>query len=691
MIKIKLILLNIVILVNTVYCDRTKDKIYENISGHMCFRRLNATHQTGCSSAGKSRGSVGVLHLISSEDDINFIINDPPSPPYAPIILPNHFTRENIIKLRDSNYVSAIVLVNDTSDLDNFSQESKCPNQFFRHAKQPVCDSKNQNTVWNPFGTGLLHENFDIPIIFLAKKEESDKVIKCYNDFNKASSRKSLCSIEINSFMAASGNSEICIRRSRSLAIIRQLTFCDPLQGKNVYGTLYPREIVNPINRTNDIDEKFIIVSAHFDTTSMFDGIALGAMEFSSVATLISSAHFLKKIIKKDKKSKYNILFMLFNGESYDYIGSQRFIYDLKKNDSFPSPSSYTRPLTLDNIVMMIDIGALDDFDSVSIYHLNESESFASKFTSAINSYNNKLKLNVNINAVNSNNLPPVSAQMFLRENPNFPTLIFASKKPKNKFYHSVYDDVKNMKFSYYNTSEDFDQLDDSTKITHFPSDSIQIKIRNVATLISLGLYNLLNEDNKYAENLIASSTLVDEFLYCYLKATKCRLFDSIFVFSNDFNGLDYPPQRYVSVQAAITLEATGWAYRVLGFVLSQKIENIQKENCTVLPYYWIPGSLKTGECRLTTQNLSYALSPAFEEEGYNYKSNLYSTWTESTWNDLSARIFLQPSTAHESLTFIIGLIMLILSFILVYFINSKAEILFNDINTEHVALPAQC
>lgn len=29
--------------------DRTKDKIYENLRGSMCFRRLNSTHQTGCS------------------------------------------------------------------------------------------------------------------------------------------------------------------------------------------------------------------------------------------------------------------------------------------------------------------------------------------------------------------------------------------------------------------------------------------------------------------------------------------------------------------------------------------------------------------------------------------------------------------------------------------------------------------
>lgn len=33
----------------SVFCDRTKEKIYENVYGNMCFRRLNATHQTGCS------------------------------------------------------------------------------------------------------------------------------------------------------------------------------------------------------------------------------------------------------------------------------------------------------------------------------------------------------------------------------------------------------------------------------------------------------------------------------------------------------------------------------------------------------------------------------------------------------------------------------------------------------------------
>lgn len=673
----------------------------------MCFRRLNGTHQTGCTckdannnaddaksiaicflfTAQKNGKSTGVLHLVEQISDINFIIQNPPAPPYAPILKPNFFTRENILNLRDSKFVSAIILVNDTTELLSFSQETKCPNQFFTHLRQPVCNASKPETTWNIGGTGLLHENFDIPIIFLANKKESDKVIKCFNDFNKnleGQDGRSLCSIEINSFMSAAGNSEICIRRSKNAGFLKQITYCDPLQGKNVYGTLFPREIVEPENRTNDPNEKFILISARLDTTSMFDGIALGALDsLASVTTLISTAHYLRKITSNEvyQKNKLNVLFVLFNGESYDYIGSQRFVYDLKKKTAFPSPGSYRRPLTMENIVMMIDIGPLDDFHTLSIYHLDESSKIAEKFLKSVQVYNDKLGMNVSITSRNSNYIPPVSAQTFLKENITFPALVLATKKPDNKFFHSVFDDASNLNYRYMNTSVDFDELDNTKASNGFPLDSVQVKIRNVATLLGLGIYDTINGvQNGYAEEKVASSALVDEFLYCYLVATKCRLFDSVFMFSDDYHGNNYPPQRYVSVQASVTLEATGWAYRVFGYALSEKVPIRNKENCTGLPLYWIPGSLKSGECRLTTQNLSYAISPAFEEEGYNFKSNLYSSWTESTWSDLSARIFLRPSVFHESFVFSIGLFVMILSFALVYFINSKAEILFGDV-----------
>lgn len=331
----------------------------------------------------------------------------------------------------------------------------------------------------------------------------------------------------------------------------------------------------------------------------------------------------------------------------------------------------------------MIDIGPLDSFNDLSFYHTEESET-SNKFIESIAHYKNLLKLNVSIKSSVTYNIPPVSAQTFLRENSSFPAFVLATKKPDNKFYHSVYDDIKNLNFTYHNTSQDFDELLNAhDEDSNFANTSVQVKIRNIASLLALGIYDMLYDDHKYNQNLIASTALVDEFLYCYLVATKCRLFESIFDFPGSFHGNDFPPQRYISVQGSLTLEATGWAYRVFGFALSEKNSAAKKEDCTTLPNFWIPGSKMIGECRVTTQNFSLALSPAFEEIGYNFKSNQYSTWTESTWKDLSARIFLRPSATHESLTFSLGFVVMILSFVIVYLINSKADVLFADVAVE--------
>lgn len=628
------------------------------------------------------------MHLIQNENDFKFLLENPPAPPYAAVILPRYFTRENILRLRDSKFVSAIVLVNDTTGLQSFSQESMCPNIFFKHVMQPQCDPKKPESTWNPFGTGLLQENFDIPIIFLSNKNESDKVIKCFNDFNtefESQRESSLCSIEINSFMSAAGNSEICTRRSNGLRIINQVHYCDPLQGKNVFGTLFPRPIVSAENRTVDKSEKVILITARLDTTSMFDGMGVGASEVASIATLVATGHFLRRIVGNEvfEKNNVNVMFVLFNGESYDFIGSQRLVYDLKKGDAFPSRSSGTRPLDFDSVIGMIDIGPLDSFTGINFNHLHDTE-MTQKFMSSVQHYQEQLKLKVKITAKKTNDIPPVSAQSFLRENITFPAFVLATSKPENRFLHSVYDDAQNLNFTYYNTNTSLDDLPNANDTPEFNEQAIQVKIRDVATLIGLAVFDLVSGgDHKYSQNLVASAVVVDEFLYCYLTATNCRLFEAVYNFTGNFHGNDSPPQRYISVQASILLEATFWAHRVFGFALGEKVADITKEDCTVLPLHWIPGSELTGECRRTTQNYSMALSPAFIDESYDFKSFKYSTWTESTWNELSARIFLRPSATHEALTFSIGFVVMILSFVIVYLINSKTDVLFAEVAAE--------
>ncbi|XP_037912162.1 nicastrin [Hermetia illucens] len=680
------------LLVQSSIAERTRDKMYQAITGASCFRRLNATHQTGCSSP--FSGSVGVLHLISTAVDIDFLVNKPPAPPYAPVIPPHLFTRDNILRIKNdaAKYVSAIILINKIDKLIDFSHELKCPNPFSGLISEQTCDPSKQETTWNPYGTGLLHEDFPFPIYYVADNKEIQKIIDCFEKFNnfdvKNQKHRSLCSIQVNSFMSAAVNSEVCIRRTGVFNNLTPTKFCDPLQGRNIYTTLFPRPIVDPVNRVVDESEKIILVSARLDTTSFFDGIGLGAMDsLVSFATLISVAHLLATLIPDRNAGQKNVLFMLFNGESYDYIGSQRFVYDLQKKD-FPTKSTSTNILTLENIEFMIDIGPLDDLNNLKIYYAKEFP-YEKSFKSAIDEYNAKFTLGLNITEQQSLNLPPTSAQSFLRENISFPVVIVTSNSPKNKFYHSIYDDGTNIGFKYQNTSQDFTKLDTFGAESPFEANSTQIKIRNTATGLAFALYYLVTRE-VYQKDQIASSVLIDEFLYCFLESADCPLFKAASP-PNSLPGLSGPPLRYISV-AGGSQEAAGWTLRLLGYLVGSKVQNAVKKNCTEPPLHWIAGFNGTGECRLTKSNYSSAYSPAFSIEGYDWQSGKYSTWTESTWFPMSARIFLQPSKTHEAVTLAIGLVVMIISFIVVFLINSRSDVLFGTCpSSSPITTPAAC
>lgn len=89
-------------------------------------------------------------------------------------------------------------------------------------------------------------------------------------------------------------------------------------------------------------------------------------------ATLVSTAQFLAQLLpERIVSDKPNVMFVLFNGESYDFIGSQRFVYDVQ-NGYFPSKSQSTHEIGMDNIAMMIDIGSLDELQKFSVYRAKE-------------------------------------------------------------------------------------------------------------------------------------------------------------------------------------------------------------------------------------------------------------------------------------------------------------------------------
>lgn len=149
--------------------------------------------------------------------------------------------------------------------------------------------------------------------------------------------------------------------------------------------------------------------------------------------------------------------------------------------------------------------------------------------------------LNVTSTVLEDINLPPTSAQSFIREDKQFPALILNSAEKTNKFYHSIYDDAENIQFIYRNTSKDFDVLDNVSDSKIEPN-SIQMRIRNVASLLGMSLYEILLKQ-EYKDDQLAGSILLDEFFYCYLNTSDCRLFEATMKL-DAFHGNKWPPNR---------------------------------------------------------------------------------------------------------------------------------------------------
>ncbi|XP_023018628.2 nicastrin [Leptinotarsa decemlineata] len=668
--------------INKGFGERTKDQMYDNIDGSSgCYRRLNATHQIGCSS--KRGGSTGVIHVCETLDDLNHILYNGTAPPYIPVMPARLFTMKIVQKLINSKKVSGLVLhlSNDTiKSLDHFSHEYQCPNPLSSIAD--TCSSKG--SIWNPYGTGLLYADIPFPIFYLENEDEVMKIKKCFEKFNNFSYNtqvdRSLCSLELKAFMYATTNTQTCRRRSNIASNMNPMKFCDPLGDSNIWASLHPLVEGSKSNETKPIrDTSYIVVAARMDTTSMFDRTSGANSPVTGIVTLLTVAKYLKQIlgVNETREGKRNILFMLFNGETYDYIGSQRMLYDMLRGD-FPirgvSEANDILPIIHpENISLYIELSQMGNTNNdLFVHYLVDNEE--------INEFYNKLQTNSRVVKFQnvSTSLPPASLHTFLKNISTFPGLIISDHKSSytNHFYNSIFDNSTNIQYQYYNASDD-----DSQQI---PNDSLQYFIANVSEIIGNSIFEEITK-KKYDGNGTVDVTLVDELLHCYLEDPNCKVHQALRKGGKFSNG---PLNLYVGVDHVINYATTVTAL-TLGWFTGDIVGD-GNVNCTNHPrnyafkFYNMSKSiqqLNTTKCYKITMNTTEAISPAFLIPDYDWSSGEFSSWTESTWAEMNVRMFLKPSAAHEKMTIAIGCISMIFSFVIVYFVKSRSLILFTPLS----------
>ncbi|KAA0719584.1 Nicastrin Precursor [Triplophysa tibetana] len=584
------------------------------------------------------------------------------------------FNRSVMLRMKNSSRVAGVaVIVSKTEPADGFSPHTTCPNQntgVYSASYGPSYADCNV-TLWNPLGNGLSYEDFGFPVFALKDENQTEVIRKCYEDHNMHVNGSAplypLCAMQLFSHMHAVTDTVTCMRRT----------------------DLQNRFSVNPEVLCDPLNETFVVAATRLDGRSFFwEKAPAGEAAVSGIVTLLAAIKALFPVTRETPPTR-RIFFTFFQGEAFDYIGSSKMVFDMQRNEFV---------MDLDNVHSILEIGQVGlgsggkmwmHSDPVSRGNSSVGEE-VSALVEKMKSVGTDLNLPMSEPEV-SQALPPSSFQRFLRAK-QIPGLVLTDHQSafNNRYYESVYDNAVNLNVTYPSGLSPDEQM-------HYETDTAK-SLAKVATLVARSLYLQAGGQKTELQNITADPKTVAQLLYGFLVQKNNSWFRSVLppeVTKKDSSLLGSgPPQFYIGLGPRVH----GPVHSVTRFVqyilanLTGTVTNLTEKQCQnpsdiitenkdLYSYFWVSGPTSINNtrdpfCVRASVRLSKAISPAFEL--LEYGSRDYSTWTESRWKTIRARIFLVASRQLEMLTLGVGVAVLLLSLLMTYFISSKAELLFS-------------
>ncbi|PIK48491.1 putative nicastrin isoform X2 [Apostichopus japonicus] len=704
---------------------RTYQMIYEEIA-HLspCIRRMNATHQIGCSS--DFNGNTGVLHLIEEDADIDWLnVNGSYSPYIAFFSAAGCSTVvSNIEKLLATKKISGILVDhsnrtrNDIIDDESFrySSDRSCPNDnfvtqdsliifstyqkltiYFKNretsvAKEYMSLLRNQDGLvifptyqkfifkidslspfslfnasfrssilffcrplqWNrprqllvghvePHGTGSNFEvDFGVPVLALTSESEVEFIKECYYNHNHPDDTEAeypLCAMELKDFMHGVKDTPTCMWRTQRTSNLEISSYCDPIGDKNVWGFAK--------NSDNSSSYKSVILAASpLDATSLFYGLfpRVGAESVvTSFVPLLAAAEAIGKISQKEKDTwEHDVMFALFNTESYDYSGSSRMVYDMMRG-YFPTSKETIKKeekekkkrlpqMNVTDISYVLELRQLGLSNGTYYAHvdpISQADEGTKKKTDDL------IKILQGVGPVEVNTvpadipLPPASFQQFLKTGINIPGVVLTDheREYNNRFYNSRYDFP-------YDLGVD---KDNKTEVLYLAK-----KLNKVAETVAKTLVSLAGGDESSVKTDV---TTVNDLLFCFLVNANCSLFRSLQQ-KADVHISPIAIDLYPGVWQSDT-QGSILTTRLLAYFLGEKtaMNETDKDDCSkpddseVYTYHYAIGpemNPDKGICIKSTVHITAAVSPAFIDDEHtkpDWASTKYSTWTQSQWS----------------------------------------------------------
>uniref|UniRef100_H2ZQB4 Nicastrin n=1 Tax=Ciona savignyi TaxID=51511 RepID=H2ZQB4_CIOSA len=193
----------------------------------------------------------------------------------------------------------------------------------------------------------------------------------------------------MKSHMFGAVDSPTCIRRTNYQTTLTPTAYCDPIGGWNCAASLKPL----PSKTNQSVPDPTILVTAAIDSRSFMmsntapgDGLATGFITLLAVAKALGGLSLEKK-----QNLNKNVMFVLFDGEAFDNIGSTRMVFDMK-NSNFPLAVNKVMiqpaPIRMENIERIIELGALGHITDQLYVHFDTASEFKKEVDEIIGQIN---------------------------------------------------------------------------------------------------------------------------------------------------------------------------------------------------------------------------------------------------------------------------------------------------------------
>ncbi|XP_019164143.1 PREDICTED: nicastrin isoform X2 [Ipomoea nil] len=614
--------------------------MYVAIDGYPCVRLLNISGEIGCSNPGRGNVVAPVVRfkdtiklakqsaiLTSLEEFDSFFTRFSSDPDFA-------------------KHVAGMLVesgTQSTNELKGFSPDKKFPLVEF-------APYNSGNFEWNPTGSGVMWEAYNFPVFLLSESSTLTlREVAIKNEKRKNSYTSNVVDFDLVMQTTKSGtrDSESCLRQQT----------CLPLGGYSVWSAL------PPINLSSEKSRPVILAVASMDSSSFFRDRSIGAdSPISGLISLLAAVDALSRVDYSRNFIK-QLVFVVFTGESWGYLGSRRFLLELDQH------SDAVRGLDFSKIETVLEIGSVGKStaqDVTTFFAHTTGGAYTNETLNALFHAQDSLKTqNIKISKAKKSNpgLPPSSLMAFVRKNPQTSGIVLEDFDDayRNKFYHSHLDDQSNVNSS---------------------------AIVAAASLVARSLYILASDKKEVNASLLttinANSSLVEELLGCLLSCEpglSCGLVKSYIAPSMSC------PSHYVGVilgepSSVPYLGNVGDVSRFIWNFLAEKTSIRSTNTSSACP----KDCGRDGEACIQTETDGKGICvisttryvPAYSTR-LKYESDTWMVlpsnstepdpdpvWTESNWDMIRLRAYTVQGASYDRFLLLLGIVVTVLAYLII-------------------------